>query len=136
MRVGFHVLIGFELTLLSSGVHLKIKSLRLDLHLQHLLKCLEWYWYPDPDCLSPYSSTKQTKVILSHLPLILFFSHSPFWSFQSPKKPKNKIQNKNRPNQKPKPKNKKNTLWPPPGSCWQRRCSVSGFFFFSSLFLL
>ena len=36
-----------------------------------------------------------------------FFSHSPFSNFQSPKKPKNKIQNKNWSNRKPKPKNQK-----------------------------
>ena len=100
---------------------MEIESLRLEFHVLCLfLRSLFSFpifllflseWYLDPECpSSPYSSTKQTKVILSHLPLVLFFSHSPFPNFQSPKKPKNKVQYKNWLNRKPKPKNKKNTL--------------------------
>ena len=53
MRVGFHVLIGSELTLFPHGVHLEIESLRLNLHLVLIQKDKIHYF---PIFLSSYSS--------------------------------------------------------------------------------
>ena len=117
MRVSFNVLIGSKLTFFLRGIHLESESL-LDLHLQYL-----WCKYfqvfgvvlvprprprPRPRLsFSLFFNKTNKSQFFPHLPLVLFFSYSPFSNFQSPKKPKNKIQNKNWLNRNPNPKKKK-----------------------------